>query len=359
MLATAKFGQTANVPVYVTRNTGSSATGTVTLTATSESDATKTATGLCALSVPAPGVSYTLDPASPNGANGWYTSNVALDWTVTDAATQSGCADETFTTDGSFTRSCTATSDGGTTGPVEVSLKRDATAPAVSHSLSPPAVGGFYHDPTVTISAADSTSGLASTEYRLDGGPWTAYSAPFTVTGDGSHTVDYRATDNAGNVGDPASATEAKVRLGRVGIDRVVGQLADPLRLLVDRPDLHEASSRLTIEQLAKQRDLDPRLQIVDVRGAGETADGTIPGARVIPLATLPRSLAALDPTAPVAVYCASGHRSQVAASVLRAAGFTDVSDVLGGSSAWERAGLPLATEGSPGARLPADIPSD
>jgi glyoxylase-like metal-dependent hydrolase (beta-lactamase superfamily II)/rhodanese-related sulfurtransferase len=160
-------------------------------------------------------------------------------------------------------------------------------------------------------------------------------------------------------VGDPTSAAEAKVRLGRVGIDRVVGQLADPLGLLTERPELHQASSRLTIEQLDEQRGLDPRLQIVDVRGAGETTHGTIPGAREIPLASLPASLKALDPTAPVAVYCASGYRSQVATSVLRAAGFTDVSDVLGGSSAWERAGLPLATEGSPDARMPVDLPSD
>ncbi len=201
-LATAKFGESTNVPVYVTRTAGSAATGQVTLTATSESDATKTATGVCNLAVPAPGVSYTLSPATPNGANGWYTSNVALDWTVENAASQTGCADETFSTDGTFTRSCTATSDGGTTGPVSVTVKRDATAPNVSAALGPPPTGGFYSSPTsVTISSSDATSGLASTEYRVDGGPWTAYSAPVSVTGDGSHTVDYRATDNAGNVG--------------------------------------------------------------------------------------------------------------------------------------------------------------
>jgi hypothetical protein len=37
-------------------------------------------------------------------------------------------------------------------------------------------------------------------EYGLDGGPWTAYAAPVTVTAVGAHTVRYRATDNAGNV---------------------------------------------------------------------------------------------------------------------------------------------------------------
>ncbi len=55
-------------------------------------------------------------------------------------------------------------------------------------------------------------------------------------------------------------------------------------------------------------------------------------------------SLAGLDPACPVVVYCASGYRSQIAASVLFAAGFADVSDLLGGYGAWEGAGLPTAT---------------
>src|SRR6185436_4428948 len=52
-------------------------------------------------------------------------------------------------------------------------------------------------------------------------------------------------------VGDPVAAAEAKTRLARVGYDRVVGQLDDPGRVLATRPDLHESSSRVTIEQLA------------------------------------------------------------------------------------------------------------
>lgn len=150
-------------------------------------------------------------------------------------------------------------------------------------------------------------------------------------------------------VGDPAIAAEAKVRLGRVGYDTVVGQLDDLARVCVTRPELTEASSRLTIEQLAELHGLEPSLQVVDVRSPGETASGTLPGAREIPLAILTRSLTGLDRSAPVLVYCASGYRSQVAASVLLAEGFADVSDLLGGYRAWEAAGLPVALAGSQG----------
>jgi DMSO/TMAO reductase YedYZ molybdopterin-dependent catalytic subunit/rhodanese-related sulfurtransferase/glyoxylase-like metal-dependent hydrolase (beta-lactamase superfamily II) len=145
-------------------------------------------------------------------------------------------------------------------------------------------------------------------------------------------------------VGDPALSAEAKLRLARVGYDHVSGQLGDPARVFAGRPELIETSSRLTIEQLAELRGLEPDLQVVDVRGPGETVEGTLPGAREIPFAVLADSFAALDASTPVVVYCASGYRSQIAASVLLEGGFVDVSDLLGGFQAWKSAGLPVAT---------------
>jgi glyoxylase-like metal-dependent hydrolase (beta-lactamase superfamily II)/rhodanese-related sulfurtransferase len=142
-------------------------------------------------------------------------------------------------------------------------------------------------------------------------------------------------------VGDPDRAREGRIRLSRVGFDRVVGQLRDLAGALAQRSDLVEQTPRLTAERLAELRGAPGDLQIVDVRGPGEVADGTIPGALEIPLPTLTDSFASLDRAAPVVTYCASGARSMVAASVLRASGFNDVSDVLGGYGAWEEAGLP------------------
>ena len=144
-------------------------------------------------------------------------------------------------------------------------------------------------------------------------------------------------------VGDPAAAAEAKLRLGRVGYDRVVGQLDDPGAVYAGRPDLVEASSRLTAAQLAAQQ---------EQAGTPDSSTSATPARR--PPARSParrrsrwrRSwtrLAGLDADAPVVLYCGSGYRSQVAASVLRAAGFADVSDVVGGFTAWDGAGLPTS----------------
>jgi rhodanese-related sulfurtransferase/glyoxylase-like metal-dependent hydrolase (beta-lactamase superfamily II) len=154
-------------------------------------------------------------------------------------------------------------------------------------------------------------------------------------------------------VGDPSTALETRVRLARIGFDRVVGYLGEPA-LLMSRPDLVEASSRLTIEQLSELMGQQPDLQIVDVRNPGETAGGTLPGARVVPLPVLVDSLDDMDRRAPVVVNCAGGSRSVVASSVLRQAGFDDVSDLLGGYGAWSAAGLPVSI-GDAGESIPVE----
>ena len=60
-----------------------------------------------------------------------------------------------------------------------------------------------------------------------------------------------------------------------------------------------------------------------------------IAGSVEMPVGQLPGRLDELDTDAPTVVYCAGGYRSSVAASVLRRAGFTDVSDLVGGYGAW------------------------
>lgn len=59
--------------------------------------------------------------------------------------------------------------------------------------------GEYLGRATVTVTATDDGSGVASTEYSLDGGPFLAYTAPVVVDRTGRHTVAHRATDRAGN----------------------------------------------------------------------------------------------------------------------------------------------------------------
>ena len=139
----------------------------------------------------------------------------------------------------------------------------------------------------------------------------------------------------------PGHETEARVRLARIGFDTVVGVLSDPVRAFLDHQNEIDVSSRLTATELdALSSDA---VQVVDVRGPTETVLGSIPGARLISLAELVSRLDELDRATPVVTYCAGGYRSSIAASVLRASGFADVSDLLGGYAGWVSAGLPVA----------------
>jgi len=142
-------------------------------------------------------------------------------------------------------------------------------------------------------------------------------------------------------VADEGRETEAKVRLARIGFDRVRGAVVDVERLLAERPDLAARSTRLAARDLASWRDDEPGLQIVDVRNPAEQEAGIVPGAVTIPLARLLDQHHELDAAAPTVIYCAGGYRSSIAASLLRAVGFTQVADLQGGYDAWAAAGLP------------------
>lgn len=94
-------------------------------------------------------------------------------------------------------------------------------------------------------------------------------------------------------------------------------------------------------EEAYRRLQADERVVIVDVRQPVETRAGSVPGAVLIPLTEFGRRLEELPRDRPILTICRSGHRSPVAARQLRQAGY-DVTDVAGGTMAWEKAGLPL-----------------
>lgn len=135
--------------------------------------------------------------------------------------------------------------------------------------------------------------------------------------------------------GSPDSVAEARVRLARVGVETIIGAVTDPGSLL-EAPELVSTTSRLDARQAAWSIERIEDLQIVDVRGPGEYAGGSIPNAVNLPLPHLRTTLESLDPKRPVLVHCAGGYRSIAAASMLESKGFCDVSDLLGGWGAWQ-----------------------
>lgn len=141
--------------------------------------------------------------------------------------------------------------------------------------------------------------------------------------------------------------------LFRIGLDDVTGYLAGGIRSwteagrpFVVRPDLsvHELWHRIRegeVEIDGSSRG-DGELQILDVRSDEEWEAGRIPGALHVFVPDLPDELDGLERDRPVAVYCGSGYRSSLAASLLAREGFARVHNVPGSMSAWLAAGHPL-----------------
>jgi len=78
------------------------------------------------------------------------------------------------------------------------------------------------------------------------------------------------------------------------------------------------------------------------VRSNLEWKGGHVPGARHIFLSELWKRFGELDKSKPTAVYCASGYRASIAASILKGEGFNDVRNVPGSWHAWKEAGYPV-----------------
>ncbi len=138
-------------------------------------------------------------------------------------------------------------------------------------------------------------------------------------------------------------AAESRMRLARIGLERVAGHLAGGIPAWSKSGQPVETVPHLTVQELDRLRQQSPNLQIADVRRAGEWEEGHIEGAVLLPLNRLAHALDQLDPSRPVAVHCKGGYRSAIAASLLERAGFRQILNVTGGFDAWKAAGLPVA----------------
>jgi hydroxyacylglutathione hydrolase len=122
--------------------------------------------------------------------------------------------------------------------------------------------------------------------------------------------------------------------LALIGFDRVLGALPpEAVEMLSTRGTESVPSIRADAIDVESGR-----ATIVDVRNQAEWDAGHVPGAIHIPLTRIAEHIDDLRDAGPLVVHCQGGARSVIAASVLRAAGITDVTNVDGGYPAWLRA---------------------
>lgn len=119
--------------------------------------------------------------------------------------------------------------------------------------------------------------------------------------------------------------------LRSIGIDYVPGYFSP--EVLTHRT---QALPVITAKELAKRLPQNG-ITLIDVRGKSEYAEKHIVGARLIPLGYLPDAVHTLPKETNIVTHCASGYRSQIAASLLQAAGFENVMALNEGTECWSR----------------------
>jgi hydroxyacylglutathione hydrolase len=152
----------------------------------------------------------------------------------------------------------------------------------------------------------------------------------------------------------PDALAEATTELLRVGYERVQGWLEGGVDAWAAAGRPVSSYGTTTMEEAHRRRatDGDPGV-LLDVRQANEWADGVVPNSELIFVADLPARLGELPAGAPVTVFCRTGHRASMAASVLDKAGFDVTLVDKGGAANW-----PVPLEPAPGGAIdpqPAD----
>lgn len=133
-------------------------------------------------------------------------------------------------------------------------------------------------------------------------------------------------------VTEPGKEEETILRLARVGFENVKGYLKGGVEAWREAgKNLEEAKSASPDLSVDK---INSGYQILDVRTRAETSGEHYSGALNIPLRDLPDLIGYLDKNEKYVVYCASGYRSMIATSILKANGFDNLLHVHGGYEA-------------------------
>ena len=144
----------------------------------------------------------------------------------------------------------------------------------------------------------------------------------------------------------PQDVAEAARHLACIGLDRIQGYLDGGIEAWEAAGQPLQSLTTISVQDLRQRLgDVPSRLTVLDVRTAGEWQAGHIDGAIHIHGGLLRDNLPQIPGDRPVAVICGSGYRASIAASLLQREQYEQVSNVIGGMTAWKAADLPIVTE--------------
>ncbi|MFY7989476.1 MAG: MBL fold metallo-hydrolase [Fluviicola sp.] len=138
---------------------------------------------------------------------------------------------------------------------------------------------------------------------------------------------------------EPGMEEESIKRLARVGYDFVIGFLDGGINAWKGAGFDTDSVGRITAEELEKQ--FNAETVLIDVRKPGEFAAEHVDGAKSIPLDFMNNYLSEFPKDKHIILHCAGGYRSMIAASILKARGWDNLVDVIGGFGAIAKTSIP------------------
>jgi len=133
---------------------------------------------------------------------------------------------------------------------------------------------------------------------------------------------------------------ESVTRLSRVGFDNVIGHLKNGFKTWKKTDKEIDTINRISAKTFAKEVKIGES-KIIDVRKENEYAAKHVEGAYSKPLAYINDWIKDVDPKEHFYIHCTGGYRSMIAASILKARGFRNFSEIKGGFDAIEKTSIP------------------
>jgi hydroxyacylglutathione hydrolase len=135
-------------------------------------------------------------------------------------------------------------------------------------------------------------------------------------------------------VTDPGREEEVVTRMARVGYDYCIGYLEGGFETWKNAGMEVDAIQRITAEELAEKLNKNPETPVFDVRKRSEYFSEHVVEAENAPLDYVNESMLLIPKDKTVYVHCAAGYRSMIFTSILRARGYDNIIDVVGGFKA-------------------------
>jgi len=128
----------------------------------------------------------------------------------------------------------------------------------------------------------------------------------------------------------------------RIGYEDIIGHLGHGMESWIKGGNATSTIAASTVHEIRRRQLAGEDMLLVDLRDRRELGSGAIPGAMLLHLGRLMERSSELPRDREMVLFCGSGYRGGIAASMLRNSGITNVRIMLGGLGSWKANGYPV-----------------